>query len=75
MTNGLNIGDKVYYTAPHGTKENGIIKSVSGRNVFVVYNCDDQWDKFMDYTGCATNPEDLTVGWTDEAKNKTKKLV
>jgi hypothetical protein len=59
----LEVGMKVYYTAPHGKTENGIVKSINGCNAFVVYNCGGDWDHYEDYTGCATNPSDLTPGW------------
>ena len=40
-------------------KEKGRIKSWNEEYIFVVYKCDGQWDRFKDYTGCATNSEDL----------------
>lgn len=40
-------------------REKGCIKSWNDKFIFVVYKCDFQWDKFLDYTGCATSPEDL----------------
>ena len=54
-----DIGKWVLYTAPHGEIQKGRIKSWNDIFVFVVYNCDNNWDKFQDYTGCATKPEDL----------------
>ncbi len=39
--------------------EKGRIKSWNDKYIFVVYKCDHQWDRFQDYTGCATKPEDL----------------
>jgi hypothetical protein len=27
--------------------------------VYVVYQCDDQWDRFEEYNAAATDPEDL----------------
>lgn len=58
-------GDKVHYTSPHGSKENGIVKSTndSGTIAWVVYNCDGEWDMYFKYTGAATNVQDLTHGW------------
>ena len=41
--------------------EKGRIKSWNETWVFVVYNCNNKWDNFMNYTGCATAPGDLTL--------------
>lgn len=61
-----NIGQWVVYRKTYGpdhhhpeTKEYGRIKSWNARFIFVVYKCADQWRDFSEYTGCATNPEDL----------------
>lgn len=42
-----------------GELEKGKIKSWNDNFIFVVYKCDNQWDRFQDYTGCATSPDDL----------------
>ena len=55
-----DVGRWVEYTAPHGVKERGRIKSFNDSFVFVVYHCAQQWYEYMNYTGCATKPEDLT---------------
>lgn len=49
----------VVYTPSHGSKEKGRIKSWNDQFVFVVYRCNFEWDRFQDYTACATKPEDL----------------
>ena len=54
-----DIGAWVLYTDRMGTKEPGRIKSFNSKYIFVVYKCDNQWDRFLDFTGCATDPEDL----------------
>ena len=54
-----DIGKWVLYEPYAGKKEKGRIKSWNDKCIFVVYKCDSQWDKFQDYTGCATEPEDL----------------
>jgi hypothetical protein len=54
-----DIGKWVRYTPSYGKSKKGIIKNVNEKWVFVVYDVDDNWDKYMDYTGCATGPEDL----------------
>jgi len=58
-------GECVHYTAPHGKKENGIIKSISEdcKAAFVVYNCGGNWDNYKDYTGHHTHLYMLTTGW------------
>ncbi len=55
-----DVGRWVEYEAPHGKREKGRIKSWNDKWVFVVYNCDKNWDRFKDYTAAATNPKDLT---------------
>ena len=54
-----DIGKWVRYTAHHGETEDGKIKSWNDKFIFVVYKCANNWDRFQDYTGQATNPEDL----------------
>jgi hypothetical protein len=58
------IGDKVTYIGIT-KKEHGIIKSMcdDGRHCFVVYNCNGEWYKYIDYTAIKTNKSDLTNGW------------
>jgi hypothetical protein len=71
MSTELKPGDKVTYTAPHGAKENGIVKSLndSGTTAWVVYHCNGEWERYFDYTGAATNIQDLTVGWVEDNLN------
>ena len=58
-----DIGRWVFYY--DGFKfESGRIKSWNDQFVFVVYSCDGQWDRFQEYTACATNPEDLGFSLT-----------
>jgi hypothetical protein len=54
-----DVGRWVRYIPCVGAPEPGRIKSWNDTFVFVVYKCDQQWDRFTDYTGCATSPEDL----------------
>jgi len=61
-----HVGKWVKYTGNFGGPiERGRIKSWNNKFIFVVYKCADQWDRFKDYTGCATRPEDLILerGW------------
>ncbi len=62
----IKSGDKVYYTAPHGKKENGMVKEVRDKIAFVVYHCGGEWDKFRNFTGAATDLQELRKGWVDD---------
>ncbi len=50
----------VEYRSGTGETERGRIKSWTDKYVYVVYKCDNQWQRFQDFTGCATDPSDLT---------------
>ena len=54
-----DIGRWVEYSSYSGNIEKGRIKSWNETWIFVVYNCDNNWDRFQDYTAAATKPEDL----------------
>ena len=62
-----DIGRWVLYEGSAGEKEKGRIKSWNSKFIFVVYKCNGEWDRFQDFTGCATNPEDLrfTTLWEE----------
>ena len=53
-------GRYVIYSDTTGNKERGRIKSWNNIFVFVVYNCDENWDNYRNYTAAATRPQDLT---------------
>lgn len=58
----MNKGDKVTYQQ----FQKGIIKSVkSPAQVYVVYQCAGNWDRFEEYTGVLTNMVDLKEGWAN----------
>ena len=66
----LRVGDKVHYQPEHygpDRWENGLIKVIDTDRqkdgVWVVYNCNGEWDRYTDYTGCLTNLRDLKLGW------------
>ena len=60
----FQIGEKVHYCPKFGEKENGIIKSINDiGTIFVVYKCNNEWSNYKNYTGCATNENDLKKGW------------
>lgn len=54
-----DIGRGVVYLPSLGSPEKGRIKSWNDKYIFVVYKCDSQWDRFQEFTGCATDPKDL----------------
>ena len=53
-----DIGKWVFYKSEF-KPEKGRIKSWNDKFIFVVYKCGHQWDRFQDFTGCATESEDL----------------
>lgn len=57
-----DVGRWVTYIPTCGNPEQGKIKSWNDKFIFVVYSCAGNWDRFKDYTGCATNPGDLIYG-------------
>ena len=65
--NSIKIGTKVHYKPsyfPEYHYQNGIIKEIVNENeVRVVYNCNNEWNNFMDYTSQLTNIKDLYLGW------------
>ena len=71
----LRIGDNVHYQTDHYSKsewENGMVKEIrEGRldGVWVVYNCDDNWNRYTEYTGALTNLRDLHIGWKHAIHN------
>lgn len=74
------FGDRVTYVNKYGNWEKGRVKYQSTPTVaFVVYNCNDDWEHFQDYTGAATDIEDLKPGWAPYYEWKTledhKKLM
>lgn len=54
-----DVGRWVVFTPLHGEPKKGRIKSWNDRWIFVVYKCAGNWDKFKDYTGCATDSSAL----------------
>lgn len=67
MTQLFKPGDKVRYIPFPNCKaedhENGIVFSVDGDRVFVVYNCNGQWNKYKDYPAVQTPTYSLKHGW------------
>ena len=56
----IDKGRYVVYFTKH-SKELGRIKSWNDKNIFVVYNCNNKWDQYLNYTACATDPIDLFI--------------
>lgn len=54
-----DIGRWVTYKRDFGDPERGRLKSWNHKYIFVVFNCADEWDNFMDYTGASVDPEYL----------------
>lgn len=53
-----DIGRWVEYKDFRGV-EKGRIKFWTDKYVFVVYKCDHQWHRFLNFTAAATDPQDL----------------
>lgn len=53
-----DIGRFVVYNDGFKTQL-GRIKSYNEKFIFVVYHCNNNWDRYKDYTGCATSPENI----------------
>lgn len=63
----FNVGDKVTYITSHSVEE-GMVKSKSSAGfVFVVYNCNNDWENYTNYTAARTDVSDLVKGWISEA--------
>ena len=60
-----NVGQFIYYIPFEGCDPNewqkGIIKCFDNyqQRAFVVYNCDNDWHNYLDYTAASTRYEDL----------------
>ncbi|MFK7949236.1 MAG: hypothetical protein AB8G11_16715 [Saprospiraceae bacterium] len=63
----MKVGDKVTYKDDGGfKKEFGIVKKVRNESqVAVVFNCANEWDNYMDYTGVVCQKRNLTLGWNE----------
>jgi len=58
--NDSDVGRWVEYCPRVGDREKGRIKSWNDKFVFVVYNCDDNWGDYQNYTAAATYPNALS---------------
>lgn len=61
--NKFKVGDKVHYSRKYNDSVNGIVKEVREDIAFVVFHCNNEWDRYQDFTGCGTHIEHLRKGW------------
>ena len=62
-------GQRVTYISHNGL-ERGIVKSTSGpEHCFIVYHCDDRWDRYEEYTAARTRNCDIVDGWIQDGNN------
>lgn len=66
----MKEGDKVHYIpfedCDTSLYENGIIKTMHPTlidNCWVVYHCNNEWNRYCDYTGQLTDIKQLRKGW------------
>ncbi len=55
-----DIGSWVTFALSQGRRQLGRIKSFNDQWVFVVYNCNSDWDNYANYTAAATTAPSLT---------------
>jgi len=61
--NQLKLTDRgrfVRFLDNYGQEELGRIKNWSKKHVFVVFNCDQKWDLYQDFTAVAVLPDQLS---------------
>jgi len=56
----LTLKDKGKWVTYLPTMERGRIRSWNNKYIFVVYHCNEEWDRYFDFTGAATKPNYLT---------------
>lgn len=66
MTEELKPGTLCHYSPNHGQKQNGKVKSIGENYAFVVFHCNNEWDKYEDYTGQRVDLDSLRYGWVDK---------
>jgi len=64
----MKQGDKVTYIP---NNEKGVVSFMSKIEgcIFVVYNCDENWRNYYNYTGALTRIKDLKLGWPKEEQS------
>jgi hypothetical protein len=58
-------GTRVSYIPYKGAPpEKGIVKSViSSKEAYIVFNCNEEWEYYEDYTGSRTPLDKVVLGW------------
>lgn len=68
----IGVGTKVHHSRYIGRfiKQNGILKSFSNQPgyAFIVYKCNEEWEKYREYTGELTRLVDIKFGWAEPIK-------
>lgn len=67
---GMKAGDYVCYMPERGVPENGRIKRIGSEHAFVVYNCNNEWHRYTDFTAASTEIISLVPGWFDAHGNQ-----
>jgi hypothetical protein len=59
----FKVGQWVIYRkgSKLGEEQMGMVKSWNDKFIFVVFQCNGEWDRYFDYMSQACNPEDLTI--------------
>jgi len=74
----ISPGAKVHYQNSSGKIFNGIIKDYVKApiitEVFVVYDCANNWHLYKEYTGVRTKINELKPGWKKKITFKIPKL-
>lgn len=73
----FTVGQFVHYTNSAGRIDNGRVKTLHPDRkdaVWVVYNCGENWDMWMNYTGVLSDISNLSPGWKEKEYPNTVKL-
>ena len=54
-----DVGRWVEYTAPDGKNAIGKLKSWNDKYAFIVFNCNQNWDDYKNYTASPVDPKQL----------------
>lgn len=65
----IEEGSYVHYIPDHGEIENGRVKLLGKTFAFVVFKCNNEWERYEDYTGQRTPLIQLHLGWVDKDGN------
>lgn len=72
-------GSKVHYITGSGKVHNGIIKDICPgqiiTEVFVVYDCAENWHLYKEYTGVRTKIKELFPGWKKKLDFRLNSLI